>query len=189
MSMLHTIVIGAATVLTFGRPAGVAATPIAVTGSIATAASAAAPAVRLSISPCATGSLDISLENVDGSGFLGGYGAAVVFTNTTTIPCTLTGFPTLEFHAASGSQIGSPLSGSDVAAPTVIVPPAAAAHADLLIRFAGNFGCPDRTATRVLVTPPGDTVGSSVSFRVDVCTDPPLENLELRAILPGQPTA
>jgi hypothetical protein len=186
MSVLKAVLLSVAATMTLGWSATVASAPAAdVPTQIVSTASATGQAVRLSITPCTTAALHITGRFEDGSGFAGGSGFTIVFTNVAESACTLTGTPTLEFHAADGSQIGPRLSGPADSAPTLTLAPSASAHAILLVFDAGNFSCPRRTSSRMLVIPPGNVSGSNVPLAIDICTAPPLENLEVRSVAPG----
>jgi hypothetical protein len=98
---------------------------------------------------------------------------AIVFTNTGATPCRLFGYPGVSFDDASGAIIGKPA--SEDAGKKIHVTLAVGGQANALLRQPdpGNFSpsaCHQKTADKLRVYPPGETVPLFVQDAAQVCS-------------------
>jgi hypothetical protein len=111
---------------------------------------------------------------VPGDSAAGHLGLRVVFTNSSTGSCTMLGYPEVTFvTGASGSQINQPAGSAGGPPSTVVVAPAKAAHADLLLTQVANFpasSCQAVQAAGMRVTVPNDTTAVYVASPQQVCS-------------------
>jgi hypothetical protein len=123
-------------------------------------------------SPCSSSHLKLSLGI--GQGTAGTTYQVLVLTNTGSSPCTLFGYPGVSFVDASGAIIGKPAVRDHGAEHTITIASSGGA-ANALSRQpdAGNFpasACQMKTADRVRVYPPGQTVPLFAHDPVQVCS-------------------
>jgi Protein of unknown function (DUF4232) len=121
--------------------------------------------------PCSSSHLRLSLTS--GQGTAGTTFQAVVLTNTGSRPCTLFGYPGVSFVNSGGSIIGKPSSRDGAVVRTVRLRVGGSASALSRQPDAGNFApsaCRPRTADRIQVFPPGQTVALFAPDAVQVCS-------------------
>jgi hypothetical protein len=105
---------------------------------------------------------------------MGSVGSSAVFTDTSSSPCTLDGYPSLQMLDANGAHIPTLVARSGAVTtvprlPARLVSLKPGAHATFYIGFedATGFGaatCP--TSSRVEVTPPGDRTPITVTWHL-----------------------
>ncbi len=146
--------------LPVGVLSGVAAVLVA-----AAIASASASAVRLRSSPCTTAQLKIRLiHSGAAAGTVGGY---IAFTNRASVPCRLSGWPTLVATAATGKSTAAVHRRSTMFGPSPLMKgvPVVTLHpgqrADAVFTVGDNPGpgqtiCPS-PYRHLRITPPGNT--------------------------------
>jgi len=121
---------------------------------------------------CPTSGLHVSAGN--GNGAAGSVYYPIVFTNSSSSPCTLFGFPGVSFVTApNGSQIGDAATRqSDKPVQTVTLAPGDVAHATLQVVQALNFPaakCQPVTAHFLKIYPPNQTEAVVISFTAKAC--------------------
>jgi len=121
---------------------------------------------------CPTSGLHVSIGN--GNGAAGSVYYPIVFTNSSSSPCTLFGFPGVSFVTApNGSQIGDAATRqSDKPVVTVTLAPGGVAHATLQVVQALNFPaakCQPVTAHFLKIYPPNQTEAVVISFTAKAC--------------------
>jgi Protein of unknown function (DUF4232) len=126
---------------------------------------------------CATSALHVAVPAGAGNGAAGSSYYPVQFTNTSSSPCTLYGFPGVSFvTAAGGSQIGIPATRNPAfAARLVTLSPGQTVHAELQVAVAQNYppaDCGLVTAHWLKVYPPNQTAPVYVSFTAQTCSKP-----------------
>jgi hypothetical protein len=162
-----------------------AAMALAACGSVQAGAAGASTPARASTAqagrtspaaaaPCATAGLKVVLDTAASGAAAGTYYVPLDFTNTTSKPCQLSGFPDVALTAgAAGAQIG-PQAAADrsVAAATVRLAPGGTAHAWLQIADAASFPagtCHPVMAAGMRVQTPGSRTASYVAHRLPAC--------------------
>jgi Protein of unknown function (DUF4232) len=121
--------------------------------------------------PCASAHLALSVGL--GQGTAGTSYQVLVLTNTGSATCTLFGYPGVSFVTSSGALIGRPSSRDHGRVRTITLHPGGAANALSRQPEPGNFAasvCRPRTADRVRVYPPGQTVALFASNHVQLCS-------------------
>lgn len=140
-------------------------------GRTSPAAAASSPAAA---APCATAGLKVVLDTAASGAAAGTYYVPLDFTNTTSRPCQLSGFPDVALTSgAAGAQIG-PQAAADrsAAAATVRLAPGGTAHAWLQIADAASFPagtCHPVMAAGMRVQTPGSRTASYVAHRLSAC--------------------
>ena len=121
---------------------------------------------------------------------LNAFGWAIfVFTNTSSVPCTLYGYPGVSMTTGQpGSQIGKPAK-ENPATPRQLVTlqPQASASALLRIVFAQNYPaaqCHPVTAHYLQVYPPNQTMQTYVSYHTTGCAKP-IRLMTVDVVKPG----
>lgn len=92
------------------------------------------------------------------SGAAGSVQVPIIFTNTSSAPCTLEGFPTVEFVGDdNGTQLGAPAADDTQSSPVALVTiePGNSAASLLTITVADTDGCTRVPANGFRVIPPG----------------------------------
>lgn len=120
---------------------------------------------------CATSDLALSLGQ--GQGAAGSTFVSVVFTNKSSKPCTLYGYPGVSFLDSSGKQLGVPSVHSGGEEGVVTLAPNATGNAQLELPDTGNFDAADCNATtsaQLRVFPPGDFGALTIADKVQICT-------------------
>ena len=136
----------------------------------ATPTAAGAPA-------CATSALRVTVPTGAGNAAAGSSYYPLQFTNTSTSPCTLYGFPGVSFvTAVGGSQIGIPATRNPTLATRLVtLSPGQTVHAELQVAVAQNYpptDCGLVTAHWLKVYPPNQTAPVYVSFTAQTCSKP-----------------
>jgi len=136
---------------------------------------------------CVTSALAASIG--PGSGAAGSTYYPIEFTNTSSAPCTLYGYPGASFVAASGGQLGAAAT-EDPTYPRQLVTltPGAAAHAELRVTDALNYpspACQVVTAHRLRVFPPGQTNPLSLTLDARACAITSVQILSVQTVQPG----
>jgi len=154
-------------------PSASATTSVSTT---ATGASGPAARARTASAACAAGQVSVSLGQ--GTAGLGHAGFTLLFTNTGTAPCALTGYPGAALVAAGGRQLQvrrtpngylGGLSATAKANPVVRLAPRQAASALLEGLDSTSSGGPCPAYDALLVTPPNSTVTSRLARTVSIC--------------------
>jgi len=122
-------------------------------------------------------------------GTAGSVYTTIVFTNTSSVPCTLYGYPGVSMTTGQpGSQIGKPAK-ENPATPRQLVTlqPQASANALLRIVFAQNYPasqCHPVTAHYLQVYPPNQTMQTYVSYHTTGCAKP-IRLMTVDVVKPG----
>lgn len=120
---------------------------------------------------CTTGSLKLSLGQ--GQGTAGSTYQPIVFTNTSSAPCSLFGRPGVSFVDSSGAQLGKSASNASGVEQTVTLAAGGTASALLQLPDPGVYSaaqCQESTASRLKVYPPNQTGALLVADPVQICT-------------------
>jgi Protein of unknown function (DUF4232) len=124
-------------------------------------------------SPCATTGLKVTLVTSGGGAAAGSTFYPLNFTNVSTSPCVLDGYPGASFVTPSGGPIGDPADRNPGVIPVpVTLAPGTTAHATLQVVDAQNYSaatCDPVTAHRLRIYPPGQTTAVEISFTTLVC--------------------
>ncbi|HUY52834.1 MAG TPA: DUF4232 domain-containing protein [Streptosporangiaceae bacterium] len=169
-----------------GSSSSPATSQASATGSTAQSSAPAAPSSAASASSasstgsaaaaaCASSSLSATVNTSPGGAAAGSTYYPLNFTNTSSSPCTLFGYPGVSFVTGpAGSQIGDPASRNPaVTAATVTLAPGAVAHATLQVVDALNYSksdCAPVTAHWLRVFPPGQFTALYVKFSALTCS-------------------
>lgn len=177
--------------------AGHARASTAQAGQASSAAGSTSPAVAASTpaatAACATAGLKVVLDTAAAGAAAGTYYVPLDFTNTTSRPCQLSGFPDVALTAgAAGAQIG-PQAAADrsVSAATVQLAPGGTAHAWLQIADAASFPagtCHPVMAAGMRVQAPGSRAASYLPHRLPAClaARPSGQILTVHPVQPGR---
>jgi hypothetical protein len=147
---------------TTAAPATSAATSATAAATTAASTSAPAPATATGVGKCLASQLTATLGAGSGSGAGHAY-PVLVLTNSGSTTCTVKGYPGVSFVGnGTGTQLGAAANREAAGIPviTVTLAPGAAAHAQLNITMAGNYGaatCKPKTADGLRVYPPDET--------------------------------
>jgi hypothetical protein len=161
-------------------PASASTTPA--TSSTATATPTASPTATSSPSSagtaaCASSALHVVVASSAGGAAAGSVYYPIQFSNTSSSPCTLYGYPGVSFvGAVGGSQIGAAATRNPtLAAKLVSLSPGQTVHATLQVVNAQNYppgDCGLVTAHWLKVYPPNQTAPLYVSFTAQTCSKP-----------------
>lgn len=137
--------------------------------------SVATPAASPRGSECASSALHATVDTTQSSGAAGSVYYPIDFTNVSSSPCTLFGYPGVSFVTGiSGSQLGRAAGRNTAAGPTsVTLEPNAVAHAILQVADAGNFDasqCQPVTAHWLKIFPPDRFTPIYAHFTVQACS-------------------
>jgi hypothetical protein len=157
-----------------------ATTPAKSPSAAATQTSSPAPTPGPSsagVAACATSALHVAVPSGSGNAAAGSSYYPIQFSNTSSSPCTLYGYPGVSFvGAVGGSQIGAPATrNSALAAKLISLSPGQTVHATLQVVDAMNYppgGCSLVTAHWLKVYPPNQTAPLYVSFTAQTCSKP-----------------
>jgi hypothetical protein len=108
-----------------------------------------------------------------GQGAAGSSYQPIIFTNTSSKTCSLTGYPGVSFLDSGGTQLGDPAAHSGASHGSVNLTPAGKASALLRLPDPGVFSpsnCKQTTAAKVKVYPPNQTESLSAADAADICT-------------------
>jgi hypothetical protein len=125
----------------------------------------------VSSTSCQSSHLSVTIGFAQGTA--GATYQSVVFTNTGGAPCTLRAYPGVSFVDASGARIGKPSSQAPGKVKTVTLAPSGQASATLKLPDSGAFprsSCHQKTANRLKVYPPGQTVALFANDTAQVCS-------------------
>jgi hypothetical protein len=139
-------------------------------------------------SGCATSALKVSLGS--GNGAAGSTIVPVQFTNQSSSPCTMFGFPGVSFVTGpGGAQIGAPADEDPGTARSLVtLAPGAIAHALLQVTVAQNFPaakCGLTTAHWLKVFPPGQTAALFVKYSSSTCSHASIRVLHVQTVQSG----
>jgi hypothetical protein len=170
-------------------PTGSSGVTATSTETTSAAASTSAASSGSASGSCSTSSL--SLRVTPQGAAAGSNYDAIVFTNTSSAPCTLYGYPGVSFAtSADGQQVGS-AAGRNTQHPsvTVTLDPGSSASALLQIANTANFPPSDCKATPVgglRVYPPGEKKAGYVAFDqpMNVCSSA-VHQLSVEAVVSG----
>jgi len=157
-----------------------ATTPATSPSAAATQASSPAPTPGPSsagVAACATSALHVAVPSGSGNAAAGSSYYPIQFSNTSSSPCTLYGYPGVSFvGAVGGSQIGAAATrNSALAAKLISLSPGQTVHATLQVVNAQNYppgDCGLVTAHWLKVYPPNQTAPLYVSFTAQTCSKP-----------------
>jgi hypothetical protein len=157
-----------------------ATTPATSPSAAATQASSPSPAPGPSsagVAACATSALHVAVPSGSGNAAAGSSYYPIQFSNTSSSPCTLYGYPGVSFvGAVGGSQIGAAATrNSTLAAKLISLSPGQTVHATLQVVDAMNYpsgGCGLVTAHWLKIYPPNQTAPLYVSFTAQTCSKP-----------------
>lgn len=132
----------------------------------------AAPSTAPQAAACTTGQLKLTLGS--GQGTAGSTYQPIILTNTSSGPCSLTGYPGVSFVDASGAQLGKSAARNNQPYHAVTLA-GSGGQASALLRLPdpGVFSpsdCNQATAAKLKVYPPNQTGALVVSDAADVCT-------------------
>jgi len=139
------------------RPAAATTTPAPPTSAVAAS--------------CQTGKLTATA--VSPQGYAHGLQLTIVFTNTGTAPCTLTGYPKVTQATGPGTSIGQPAAENPAAPHTAVtLPPNGVASARLQIANSASYPastCKPVKATSLAVVPPSQKTALHIAFGTTAC--------------------
>jgi Protein of unknown function (DUF4232) len=149
-----------------------------------------------SAAACRTSALRISLADDQAVGSAGGSYYPLNFTNVSTTPCLMYGYPGVSFAAApnaAGVQIGAAaVRSATFPKQTVRLGAGSTAHAWLKVTIAANYpaeDCHPVTAQWVRVYPPAETVPGYLSHSFAACSSRATALLTILPVRPGQGVA
>jgi hypothetical protein len=194
-------VVAAATAGLLAGCASAPAPPVSATASghqsqHATAGSSSAPATvpgLNGLAVCQPADLEVAVDTSQAGAAAGSTEYPVNFTNISSAPCGLYGYPGMSFVTAaggSGTQIGAAAQ-RDPAFPDLAVrlPAGGTAHSWLQVAQAGSYpasACQPTTAHWLRVFPPGDTAASYVKVSFDACASASTPLLTVMPIRSGR---
>jgi hypothetical protein len=139
---------------------------------------------------CATSQLRLAISN--GNGAAGTIYYNLDFTNVSSAPCLLQGYPGVSLVSApstAGSQIGADAKRTPVSPPRPVTLSAGqTAHAQLGVAEAGNFpvsSCHPVTAHYLKVFPPDQTVAGYLKFTAQTCASTSQPTMRISPITAG----
>jgi hypothetical protein len=128
------------------------------------------------LAACQSAGLTVTVDTAQAGGATGSVYYPVNFTNTSSAPCGLYGYPGMSLVTAAGSagrQIGAAAQQNPAFGRMAVrLPAAGVAHAWLQVAQAGNYpasACRPVTAHWLRVFPPGNTVASYVDVSFSAC--------------------
>jgi hypothetical protein len=161
-------------------------------GAVAGSATASPSGAAAAAAPCAAGVLRIRLDTAAAGAAAGTEYVPLEFTNTSSQPCELTGFPAVALTSGvSGQQIGTEAAvDRSVPATAVLLPPGGLAHAWLGITSVADLPaskCRPVTAKGFRVVVPGSQRASYLAHPVPACQEPASASgiLIVRPVQPG----
>jgi hypothetical protein len=152
-------------------------------GPATTTSSVSAVAVRYR--QCHHGDLDVQLGVPEGG--MARSNRPIVFTNQSHTPCTMGGFPGVEFIDVQGRVVGPKASGLRIDAPLVTLRPGQSATATLVQFNVGLYrGCayPSQTVAtwELLVSAPGENAAFREPLRTNVCRSTDIPELRITPV-------
>lgn len=130
-----------------------------------------------SAAACATSALHVVVDTSGGGAAAGSTYYPIQFSNTSSSPCTLYGYPGVSFvGAVGGSQIGVAAARNPTTPATLVsLSPGQTVHATLQVVDAQNYppgDCGLVTAHWLKIYPPNQTAPLYVSFTAQTCSKP-----------------
>jgi hypothetical protein len=154
-----------------------------------TQGTSAAPPTQTPAGPagCATTALTAALGPANGAAGSSYY--PLEFTNSSSVTCSLYGYPGVSFVTVSGAQVGM----AAVEDPTyprqlIMLTPGSTAHAELRVTDAQNYPpstCQPATVSRLRIFPPGQTTPLYISFTAMACSSISVPILSVQTVQPG----
>jgi len=174
-------------------PAGGAASSKTATAGGTAAGTGPATSGTVGLALCQPSSLQVTVNASQAGGAAGSTYLPVDFTNTSSSPCGLYGYPGMSFVTAgdgSGSQIGAAAQKNpSFGKVPVRLAAGGAAHAWLQVAEAGNYPaatCQPVTAHWLRVYAPGETQALYVSHAFDACSSDSAPLLTVMPVRSGQ---
>lgn len=132
---------------------------------------------------------DLAVRLGPGNGAAGSIYYPIEFTSTSSVACTLYGYPGVSFVTASGAHAGAAAT-QDPTYPRALVTlaPGAAAHAELRVTNAANYpasACQPVTVHRLRVYPPGETRPVYLTLKATACASTSVRLLSVQTVRPG----
>jgi Protein of unknown function (DUF4232) len=168
-------------------PTASPSTPASASAAPSTSPSATAPPTpsptptpspsTVNTTACATSALHVAVPSGGGNAAAGSAFYPIQFSNTSSSPCTLYGYPGVSFvGAVGGSQIGvAATRNSALPAKLISLAPGQTVHATLQVVDAMNYPsgeCGLVTAHWLKIYPPNQTAPTYVSFTAQTCSKP-----------------
>jgi hypothetical protein len=137
---------------------------------------------------CATSDLKISIGD-GGGGAAGSFYSLIDFTNTSSVTCTLYGYPGVSLRNAQSALIGAPATRNATSSPGVVtLAPGATASATLKMTDYTVYPaseCRQVTSSYLLIYPPNQTQSASLAFKGGTCANPSLKILAVSPVISG----
>jgi len=174
------------------QPAITTGPPSTAPASAPSSAPSSAPAAG-GVAVCQSASLAITVNDGQASGAAGSTYYPLDFTNTSSAPCQMYGFPGVSFVTAAtgtGLQIGAAAQRSQAFAKVAVrLAPGGTAHAWLKVAVAGNYpatSCHPVTAHWLRIYPPGETAAGYLGHTFDACSSASAPLLTVLPVRSGQ---
>jgi Protein of unknown function (DUF4232) len=142
---------------------------------------------------CRTATLRITVDTSQANGGAGSAYYLLDFTNTSSAPCEMYGYPGVSFALApttGGRQVGAAAQRSSAFSKVAVrLAPGATAHAWVRVAVAGNYpmsACKPVVAGWLRVYPPGETVAGYVGHAFSACSSTSAAQLTILPVRPGQ---
>jgi hypothetical protein len=138
---------------------------------------------------CAT--TDLKAKVGAGQGTAGSVYEAIDFTNTSSDPCTLYGYPgvSLTSGGSPGSQLGAAARRGGASAPRLVtLAPGGTANATLQVTNAGNYPkatCGPVSSADLQVYPPNQTTALYLTYSTTACSKSSVKLLTISVVQPG----
>jgi hypothetical protein len=137
---------------------------------------------------CTTADLKVTTGNY-GGGTAGSYYSVIDFTNTTSAPCTLYGYPGVSLRDAHLTQIGAAATRNATPAPSLVTL-AAGATASATLRMTDptvypTAECDPVTSAYLQVYPPNQTQAVELPFSGQTCSQSSLKILAVNPVVSG----
>ncbi|WP_327145341.1 DUF4232 domain-containing protein [Nocardia sp. NBC_01327] len=164
---------------------GTVPTTTATDGGASTPSATTSASTPAGLGLCRTADLTLSKGRSDGTA--GSTYTPLIFTNTGSKPCTVTGFPGVSLAAGNtGDPIGAPAD-RDKPKPTITLGVNEQASALLRITDAGNYGdrCQPVTAAGLRIYPPDNTESIFLPAQISACANSDVHLLEISSLVPG----
>jgi hypothetical protein len=156
-------------------------------------ATTSAPAGGTGLAACRSASLRITVDDQQASGAAGSTYYPLDFTNTSSAPCQMYGYPGVSFvtaGAGAGQQIGAAASRNpSFAKVNVRLTPGATAHAWLQVAVAANYpasSCHPVAAHWLRIYPPGETIAGYLGHTFNACSSSSTPVLSVLPVRAGQ---
>lgn len=155
------------------------------TSSASTPADTPSAPTPAGAAPCRTADLNLSKGRTDGA--MGSAYTPLIFTNVSSHPCTLTGFPGVSFTTSpNGDPIGAPAV-RDTPKPTVTLGINEKASATLRITSAENYyeRCKIVPVAGLRIYPPDNRDSLFLPWNEKACANADIDLLEISSVVPG----